>query len=264
MYMSGWFVIGQTATSSSLVISTRATPGFSNVSRPAYASEPWPRATNSPGGSFMPRTVRRREARLPGRTAVRRRVPPTRLRVAARGGLRAGRPDAPGLPRRHRGPRGRDRRRRPGGNCLLRGGARRVHGARRGDVDGGVARAHAREAGGRLHRRDAAAPVDCLRGRRGARRARRCSGCRGSLADDERALAEQPAVLAEAEGASAGPDVPRVAAGLERARRAAEPPPRGKLEVRARGPPAPDGVAVEPELDVVVTGVAGWAPGEER
>jgi hypothetical protein len=34
-YMSGWFVIGHIATSSSLVISTRATPGFGNVSIPA-------------------------------------------------------------------------------------------------------------------------------------------------------------------------------------------------------------------------------------
>jgi hypothetical protein len=41
-------VIGQTAVSSSLVISTRETPGFGNVSSPAYALEPGlPSATNS-------------------------------------------------------------------------------------------------------------------------------------------------------------------------------------------------------------------------
>jgi hypothetical protein len=41
-------VIGQTAVSSSLVISTWETPGLAKVSRPAKASEPgWPSATNS-------------------------------------------------------------------------------------------------------------------------------------------------------------------------------------------------------------------------
>ena len=34
-YMSGWLVTGHIATSSSLVISTSATPGFGNVSSPA-------------------------------------------------------------------------------------------------------------------------------------------------------------------------------------------------------------------------------------
>src|SRR5262249_26534684 len=43
-----WLVIGQTAVSSSLTSSTFSTPGFGNVSRPAYASLPaCPRATNS-------------------------------------------------------------------------------------------------------------------------------------------------------------------------------------------------------------------------
>jgi hypothetical protein len=41
-------VIGQIAASSSLVIETTSTPGFGNVSRPAYRSDPGlPRATNS-------------------------------------------------------------------------------------------------------------------------------------------------------------------------------------------------------------------------
>jgi hypothetical protein len=40
--------MGHVAVSSSLVISTRVTPGFGNDSRPTYALEPaWPSATNS-------------------------------------------------------------------------------------------------------------------------------------------------------------------------------------------------------------------------
>src|SRR5262245_22440285 len=127
-YMSGWFVTGQIATSSSLVISTRATPGFGNVSIPAKCSEPaWPRATNSVERSFTLRTVRPREARLPGRAAVRRRVPPPRGRAPASPRVRAGRPDAPRLPRAYRGQRGGDRRGRPGRDRLLRRGARGLH-----------------------------------------------------------------------------------------------------------------------------------------